>query len=93
MNKAKIVKVDGTEQELDHQPTLAEAQSIVGGYVELVKAKEDKTDRTVTLVVDEDGRLKNSPLNVTVSTWYSVNSRHFPIVGDVILLYGWNTVK
>ncbi len=54
-NSAALVKADGTVKVLGHRPTLAEAQEFVGGYVEFVKARNSKG--TVTLVVDEEGKL------------------------------------
>jgi hypothetical protein len=92
MNRARTIKADGSVQELDHQPTLKEAQDIVGGYVELVKAKEDASDRSVMLVVNEDGRAMNLTRNFKATVDYSVNMRHFPLVGNVIVLYGWRTL-
>lgn len=92
MNHARVIKVDGSNQDLDHQPTLKEAQEIVGGYVEFLKAKEDKTNRAVTLVVNEEGRLINLPRNLYASIGYTVGMTHFPLVGNVIVLYGWKTV-
>jgi hypothetical protein len=96
MNRARVIKTSGETNDLDHRPTLKEAQETVGGYIELLKATEDKTDKRVTLVVNEEGRLKSLSINVFVTAGYSVGSRfntsHFPIVGDVIVLYGWQTV-
>jgi hypothetical protein len=79
---ATIIKVDGTTQELNHRPTLEEAQSIVGGYIGFVKLEHG------ILIVDEEGLLKNKPINMQASRLYG----HSAIVGDVILLKGWRTV-
>ena len=87
--KATVIKVDGTTTKLDHRPTLEEAQEIVGGYIELVKVGGNKT-----LVVDEDGRIKNKKQNdkATSILQASFIGPVTNIVGDVIVLEGWRTV-
>lgn len=97
MNKATIIKVDGTKQELDHRPSLKEAQGIVGGYIELVKASQVKDDdpipgSLVTLVVDEEGKVKNKAINKTITERYGRYIYGGYVVGDVIVLEGWRTV-
>jgi len=87
MNKAIIVRVDGTEQELDHRPSLKEAQEIVGGYIEFVKVGGNKT-----LVVDEEGKIKNKPTNWVITNIYGSKIYGGYIVGNVIVLEGWRTV-
>ena len=91
MNKATIVRVDGTTEELESRPTLEEAQQIVGGYVALVKAK-DHWGNSVTLVVDEEGDPKGKPRNNSISLVYGHSVRGEQIVGNVIVLEGWRTV-
>lgn len=91
MGKATIVRADGTTEELDHRPTLEEAQQTVGGYIELVKAQDHWGNR-VTLVVDEEGRIKNKPTNKSVTLVYGPSIYGGIIVGDVIVLEGWRTV-
>lgn len=81
MGKATLIKVDGTITELDHRPTLEEAQGLVGGYIELVRI------RPYTLVVDEEGLLKKKQYNQKVKYFFGRD-----IVGDVIILEGWRTV-
>jgi hypothetical protein len=83
-NSAKIIKSDGTEQILDHCPTLAESQKIVGGYIEKIPIRFSNK----TLIVNEDGRIKNLPLNHRASQMF-----FFPIVGDIIVLEGWKCAK
>lgn len=92
-NRATILKVDGTEQELDHRPTLTEAQRIVGGYIEFARGK--RGGKTVRLVVNEDGLCKAKPFNSKATAIHDASARQpypFPIVGDVIVLEGWRTV-
>jgi len=91
MGKATVVKIDGSTRELNHRPSLKEAQQIVGGYIELVKAK-DNWGNTVTLVVDEEGIPKNKPTNKSITMVYGPSIYGGCIVGDVIILEGWRTV-
>lgn len=91
MNKATVIKVDGSVQELDHRPTLKEAQEIVGGWIELVKAK-DHWGNSVTLVVDEEGKPKNRHENKSITMVYGQSIYGGYIVGNVIILEGWKTV-
>lgn len=86
MNKATIIRVDGSEEELDRRPSLGEAQRIVGGWIELVKVKGG------TLVVDEEGKIKNKPTNKIITKRYGNQIYGGYIVGDVIVLKGWRTV-
>lgn len=87
MSKATIIKVDGTEQELDRRPTLKEAQDIVGGYIELVKVGNNKT-----LVVDDEGKIKGKPTNQVITRIYGSQIYGGYITGNVIVLEGWRTV-
>ncbi len=91
MNSATIVRVDGTTEELDRRPTLVEAQQIVDGWIELVKAR-DHWGNSVTLVVDEEGKPKNKPVNKSVTAIYGPSIPGGHVVGDVIVLEGWRTV-
>lgn len=88
MNSATIIRADGTEEELDHLPTLKEARKIVGGHVEFIKVGDNKT-----LVVDDEGKLKNKPTNKVITNRYGSQIYRGYIVGDVIVLEGWETVS
>ena len=85
MNKAYVLKTDGTRQDLDQRPSLEEAQQIVGGWIELVNVR----GTNLTLVVDEEGRLKNKPSNYQAS---ALAPMYPQLCGDVIVLEGWRTV-
>jgi hypothetical protein len=91
MGKATVIKVDGTEAVLDHRPTLEEAQRIVGGYIELVRAKST-SGKVVTLIVDEDGKAKHKPVNKIITKTFGQSIYGGHIVGDTIVLEGWRTV-
>ena len=90
MSRATVIKTDGTEQELDRRPSLKEAQQIVGGYIELVRASNG--GHTVTLVVDEEGKQRGWPVNKVITDRYGKSIYGGYIVGDVIVLEGWKTV-
>lgn len=64
----------------DKPPTLKEAQAIVGGYVQLLNLEDDSQ-----LLVDEEGRLKGSPLNEAASNRWPEWGALF---GNVLLLKG-----
>ena len=86
LKRAYTIKADGTEEELNHQPSLSEAQKIVDGYVEFVRCP---TTPVKVLVVNEDGIPRRLPFNERASLLYGRGK----IVGDVIVLEGWKTVK
>jgi len=91
MGKATIVRVDGSTEELDHKPSLEEAQKVVDGYIELIKA-QDIWKNKVRLVVNEEGKIINLPTNKSVTMIYGPSVYGGYIVGDVIILEGWRTV-
>ena len=90
-NKATVYNTDGTSYELDHRPTLSEAQQIVGGYIEFTSGRKD--GKIVTIVVDEEGLMKNKAFN-NQATIYRNNLYGYsgPLVGNAIVLEGWTTV-
>lgn len=88
MPKATVIKADGTCQELDHRPTLEEAQKICGGYVQFIKTC---TKPVRILVVDDEGKLKGKLLNKKAMALL-IKDSSVAIVGDVIVLEGWKTV-
>jgi Domain of unknown function (DUF3846) len=57
---ATIIRVDGSQENLDVDGTLTleQMQAMVGGYIECVYL-----DRCTVLVVDEEGLLKAKPVN------------------------------
>lgn len=83
MNSATVIRADGKKEKLDHRPSLVEAQQIVGGYIELLPVNGK------VLAVNEDGRPKRLPINITATILYDFKTY---ILGDVIVLEGWRTV-
>ena len=62
-------------------PTLSDAQEFVGGWVELVKVKDG------ILLIDEEGKLKNKPVNELASKLYfDTYGDQDIIVGDAIYI-------
>ena len=72
---ATLLKSDGSKQEKVNVSTLKSMQDMVGGYIEFIYLPKSKI-----LIVDEEGRLMNYPLNQQASELCGQL-----IVGDVIL--------
>lgn len=77
--KAKGIKVntDGKSEEITFQSkfvSLKEMQEIVGGHIEFVYLPNN-----IILVVNEEGKLNNLPVNEIVTSFY------YPIIKDVIV--------
>lgn len=76
---------------------LEELQRMVGGNIEIVRFRNrpdlffeaaNKTVRitdSTLMVVDEEGRLKNKPLNPVGCVLYGTQEHGEPIVGDIVL--------
>lgn len=87
--RAYVIKVDGTQIELEHRPTLKEAQQIVGGYIEFAHCQNPAR----TLVVNEEGIPRGLPFNGKATGLYQQGKRGIVnIYGDAIVLEGWKTV-
>ena len=80
-NVALHFPVDGVAVQLDKKPTLAEAQQLVEGYVELINFTLD--GRKAQALVNEDGLLKRMPPNMAASLLVGRS-----LVGPVIVLTG-----
>ena len=85
-NKISIIDLD-----FDHKSLREE----VGGYVELVRTQKllDYFKTKVVMIVDEEGLVKNLPMNPMGCYFYDTDKHGNPIVGDVILglLVGFDT--
>ena len=76
----------------DVEPTLKEMQDFVGGYIEVVQSADTKSQ----IVLDEEGKLKGTPINKEATELYlgeeqddtSAGWDFDVIVGDVIVLSG-----
>ncbi len=84
-NKISIVDVDFKD--------FRSIQQAVGGYVELVRTQKllDYFKTKVVMIVDEEGLVKNLPVNPMgcyfyfTGRFFDTNEHGNPIVGDVIL--------
>ena len=86
-NQAYVIKVNGEIEQLGHQPTLAEAQKLVGGYVEQMPRSYTRNPRQ-TIVGDEEGKLKHKPVNPVASELVFCT-----LVGGILVLEGWRSLK
>lgn len=78
---AKILRVNGHKEDIEYEGpkdtlSLQQIQTTIDGYFEVVKVPFCHN----ILLVDEEGKLKNKPINVLASTLAQKE-----IVGDVIL--------
>lgn len=82
---AVVIKTDGTKDALQPKNnkvfTLEELKSVVGGYIEIVPI-----EKCTFMVVNEEGKLLNLPINVEATRYYrkSRNTDDF-IVGNVLI--------
>jgi hypothetical protein len=66
-------------QSKEDSPSLSEAQKFVGGYVEVVQVNDG------ILIIDEEGKLKDKPVNEVASKMYADKYGDADIiVGDAI---------
>jgi len=73
--KTKII------QHKDESPSLADAQKFVGGWVEVVQVNDG------ILIIDEEGKLKDKPVNEVASKMYADKYGDADIiVGDAIYI-------
>ena len=71
--KTKII------QHKDESPSLSDAQKFVGGWVEVVQVNDG------ILIIDEEGKLKDKPVNEVASKMYADKYGDADIiVGDAI---------
>ena len=88
-NKATIYRTNSTREILDHQPTLEEAQEIVGGYITLLGIRKSNH----TLILNEDGGPLNLPLNYQAASIFGPPATPYTrFFGNIIDLEGWKTV-
>ena len=74
-NEFKVIKNSKDE------PTLKEAQKFVGGYVEGISFPNGDY-----LIINEEGRSKNLPLNPEATLLWRMHFDHNDIVGPAILI-------
>ena len=68
-------------QSKEDSPSLSEAQKFVGGWVEVVQVNDG------VLIIDEEGKLKDKPVNQVASKMYADKyGDEDIIVGDAIYI-------
>lgn len=71
------INADNTEKVAEIADDLVTYQQIVGGYVEQIRLGNG-----LLMIVDDEGRLKNKPINMKASRFVPGNT----IVGDVFIV-------
>jgi SRSO17 transposase len=81
---AHLYREDGTIETLKPMNgtnwQLAELQTLVGGYIEIVRTLDDRY-----MVIDEEGKLKGKELNASATRLY-LYGRHDVIVGPAVVI-------
>lgn len=89
---SQLRRTDGTTENVtgegpDGTLTLEQMQRLVGGYIEIVPLRGHEEQ---LLVVNEDGKLKQLPVNSLATEEYMrFYGPRDVIVGDAILAEGW----
>lgn len=79
------IKPNGTVEKIDcDNITLDYLQSEVDGYIETLRIK-DAPDRCLIMIIDEEGKLKNKPVNELAGEIAYIRFDDY-IVGDVIIV-------
>lgn len=85
--QAVVVKTDGTAQLIpcDASKTLSldKLHDLVGGYIEIVRASRIAP---LVMIINEEGRRLNLPLNKNATAWQSAIHGCQQIVGDVVVM-------
>ena len=85
--QAVVVKTDGTAQLVpcDASKTLSldKLHELVGGNIEVVRASRIAP---LVMIINEEGRLLNLPLNKNATAWQSAIHGCQQIVGDVVVM-------
>lgn len=83
---ARLVRAWGEERYVTptqgEKFSLKELQAAVGGYIEIVRLSKN-----MSMVLDEEGKLKDKPLNLIATRLYRVLTKIDDyIVGDVLIV-------
>lgn len=87
--KARTIKVTADNLVKEIEVDFSDYRSLkraIGGYSETVHTQKmyDYFKEPVLLLVDEEGHLKNLPLNQLGSFFYGTEEHGWPIAGDII---------
>lgn len=77
----KLFRTDGTHEEMDLRTDLDTLQKHVGGYIEFFRFKDGSA-----LVVNEEGKLIQLPVNKTATVLTQAKGQPEMIVGDCLFL-------
>lgn len=84
MERAKLVKADGTTKTIEPKDgkkfSLEEMQTLVGGFIEIVRTHDDEH----YMIIDEEGKLKGKPVNFTATCLYRYGDLDV-VVGDALV--------
>lgn len=83
----QIIKIrpNGTVEQIDCEDiTLDYLQSAVDGYIETLRIK-DAPDRCLIMIIDEEGKLKNKPVNELAGEIAYIRFDDY-IVGDAVIV-------
>ena len=75
---AYLLKVDGTIEQMGWNPSLAELQAAVGGYIEMVR-----TNNVGYMYCNEEGKLLGLPVNRAATSMIDFDD---VVVGDVVVM-------
>lgn len=93
---ATIIRTDGTTEEVapdkpDGTFSAERLREIVGGWIEIVSLAPVRK----RMIVDEEGHIKEKPLNLAATEIYWANTRPgntHPIAGDVVVIE-WEKIQ
>lgn len=79
--KYLLITTNNETKELDLE-NIEDIQAVLDGYFEMVYPQGLQK---YCLFVDDEGLLKNKPINIVASYWYGYEIHGQPIVGDVLV--------
>ena len=84
---ALVIEWNGHVRELEKAPTLDEARSLIGGYVEVINVRQGSV--SAQMLVNEDGfRMSMKPNRLATEIAQGFANIAGSIVGNVIILTG-----
>lgn len=70
------------------QPLYKSIGEVVGGYIEVVHPRG--LEEPLCFICNEEGLLKDLPMNLIGSLWYGTQHHGHPIVGNIVVMKeGW----
>ena len=82
-----LIRPNGTTDPISGPVTLKHAQLLVDGYIEFVALKDEYAAKRMQLIVNEEGLLKDLPVNLVATEYINPNTLCMGgIRGNAILL-------